>query len=143
MSFPVWSERSISASAADSECCSVSVPVDWSALELVSKSQWRPVNQPAELSVCWPGLRSAGWSAWRSLNWTAFVPEGCSVRCCAWWPALRGQLETWTGPTEAACDWSSGPGSELAVEARRNLAAGENLGEKQSQSNQAGEEGRR
>lgn len=127
---PAWSERSITASAAGSECCSVSGPVDWSASEWVSKFRWRPADQPAEPWAC---RRSAGWSAWRSLSWTASVPEGCSARCCAWWAAPRGQLGTWTGPAEAACDWRSGPGSELAAEARRSLAAGGNLGGNQSQ----------
>lgn len=106
--------------AIDSVSCSVSVSADWSALESAGLFLWLPVNWTAELFVCLSALHSVGRSAWRSLNWTVFVPEGCSVSCCAWWPASGRQFEPWAGPTEAAYDWSSGAGSELAGWARWN-----------------------
>lgn len=77
--------------------------------------------------MCLSALRSAGWSGWRSLSWTASAPGGCSVSCCARWPALEGQPGPWAGPAAAACDWCSGAGSELAEWIQRNLAAGESL----------------
>ena len=109
--------------AIDSVCCSVSVSVDWSALELAGWFLWLPVN-----FVCLSALHFVGWFAWRSLSWTAFVSGGCSVSCCAWWLGLGKQFEPGSGPTEAACDWSSGTGSELAEWVRRNWAAGASLG---------------
>lgn len=121
--------------ATDSVSCSVSVSVDWSALELAGLFLWLPVNWTAEPFACLSALHSVGWSAWRSLSWTAFAPEGCSVSCCAWWPASRGQLEPWAGPIKAACDWGSGSGSELAGWVRRNSAAGVNLGGRENGNN--------
>lgn len=106
--------------AFDSVSCSVSVSVDWSASELVGLFLWLPVKWTAELFVCLSALHSVGWSVWRSLSWTAFVPEGCSVSCCAWWLASTGQLGPSAGPIEAACDWSSGAGSALAGWTQRN-----------------------
>lgn len=117
----------ISMPATDSVSCSVSVSVDWSALELVDLFLWLPVNWTAELFVCLSALHFVGWSAWHSLSWTAFVPGGCSASCCAWRPALRWQLGPWAGPTEAACDWRSGAGSGLAGWVWRNSAAGVSL----------------
>lgn len=108
--YPCWTMQ-ILMPAIDSVSCSVSVSVDWSALELAGLFLWT-----AEVFVCLSALRSVGWSAWRSPSWTAFVPEGYSVSCCAWW----GQLGPWAGPTEAACDWGSGAGSELAGRVQRN-----------------------
>lgn len=94
------------------------------------------VSVSAELFVCLSALHFVGQYAWHSLSWTAFVPEGCSVSCYALWPLLRVQLGTWAGPKEAACDWSSGAGSELAGSVQTNLAAEVNLVGKQSGNNQ-------
>ena len=94
--------------ATDFASCSVSVSVDWSALELAGLFLWTPVSRAVEPLLCLTALRSLGWSA--------FVPEGYSVSCCAWWR----QLGPWVDPTEAACDWSSGPGSGLAGRVQKN-----------------------
>lgn len=96
--------------------CSVCV----SALVLAGSFLWSPVNLTAEVFVCLFALYSVNSSAWHSLSWTEFVPVGCSVSCCALWPVWRVQLGPWAGPTKAACDWSSGAGSELAGWVQRN-----------------------
>ena len=70
--------------------------------------------------MCLSASHSAGWSAWRYLSWTASVPGECSVGCCAWGLALGRQPGPLADPSEAACDWSSGAGSERAGGVRRN-----------------------
>lgn len=132
--YPCWTMQ-ILMPAIDSVSCSVSVSVDWSALELAGLFLWLPVNWTAGRFVCLSALHSVDWSAWHSLSWIAFVPEGCSVSCCAWWPASRRQLGPWAGPTEVACDWSSGAGSEPAGWVRRNWAAGVSLGGRENGNN--------
>lgn len=114
--------------ATDSVSCSVSVSADWSALESAGLFLWLPVNWTADLFACLPALHFVGWSAWHSLSWTASVPGGCFASCCACWSTSRRQLGPWAGPTEAACDWSSGAGSEVAGWVQKNWAAVVSLG---------------
>jgi len=117
--YPCWRMK-ISKPAVDSVSYSVSVSVGWSALESAGSFLWSLANWTAKQFVCLPASRSVGWSA--------FGPEGCSVSCCAWRSALWRQLGPWAGPTEAACDWSSGAGPELEGGVQRNRAAGVSLG---------------
>lgn len=97
--------------AVDSVSCSVSVSVDWSALELAGLFLCLPVNWTEDMFVCLPVLHFPGWSA--------FVPEGYSVSCYAWL-ALWRQLGPWVDPAESACDWGSGFGSGQAGWVQKN-----------------------